>query len=529
METGVEIKKEVKNGFPARLAAFVSENRFYIISLAAVAAFFLVMYFNAFLRSFWMDDIFQIDISVQGSLKEMLDRCLVADNNPPLSHLLTYIWVRIMPYGTVNLKLLNILITCVGVWFCALTGKQLGGERTGYTALALCTVTSSIVTLAAYTFRPYGLLFALGAITVYVFFLGKKSDKKIKYSILYTVCMIALAYTHYLGLAICFVLFVCDIVLMVKKREQIFVILTYIIAAFAFIPWFFAAIDQSVIRASVRTPLQGSLEMITSVPIELVGRLVFWAYIASVVMLTAAAVIKKDERGDNRLLSLCMAYLPLAMFISVYIVCRMTTFSMLYLPRYLIGFVPPMLVTVALGANSLFDLLFSGRSFERILRVTAAAVMLLFCLYTGYITVKASQSSYLEPFEECADRLIQKDDIRDDETYVYITNYESRAGFDYYLTHKGQREGIDTGWFVLDENDLAGKEKVYVVQLHRNLSTSDKEILTNYGFRLRTSEGDLPIFVFTKATEEELAQERLLEEEAEAAAKAAAEDEAKAG
>lgn len=79
------------------------------------------------MQSLWMDDIAQIQIASQRTLKLMIKENIGLDNNPPLSHFLSFFWIRMVPYGTGWLKLFSVIFVAVGLFVCGLIAYDMAG------------------------------------------------------------------------------------------------------------------------------------------------------------------------------------------------------------------------------------------------------------------------------------------------------------------------------------------------------------------------------------------------------------------
>ena len=208
-----------------------------LLGLVCMAFATLLVKFGIY-KTFWMDDIAQMDMVLVDSLGEMLKACKTMDNNPPLSHLLSYIWIRIVPYGTFYLKLMNIFVVLGGVWFCGLAGKKIGGKMSGIISAVMAATTWQLVVSAAYTFRPYGCLFTFSAIALYYFCRINTEEYSLKNYVFYTVGLLGMIYSHYFGVMVMGMFFLFDMFFAWRRREK-FVrrFLPHFIAGMVFLPW----------------------------------------------------------------------------------------------------------------------------------------------------------------------------------------------------------------------------------------------------------------------------------------------------
>ncbi|MBQ4061380.1 MAG: GtrA family protein, partial [Christensenellaceae bacterium] len=493
------LNRTITYGDAGKTQKFVLKNVCYIALLAVSAAAFAIMVKFADLRSFWMDDIFQIDISWQDSLKDMMERMLVADNNPPLSHILTYVWIRIVPYGTVNLKLFNIILVTLGIYVSGLTANRLRGTVAGIITASLVAINSGLVVLAAYTFRPYGLLFLLSALSAYLFVLYRQKGRSKKYFVLLSISLTALVYTHYFGALIIAIMFFGDLVIVLRKRAKLISLLPYVISAAAFIPWFIVIWAQSAERlASLNQQNIGMFSGIVQVISTITGK--FWyvyIYLLVLAVFIYKALAKGNELRDD--ISAVFAVVPVASVLIHIVMINYTSANIYFWERYHVGITPMLGLTLGLGIDCVLKAICfrSKENFKKIFCGIIACGIALYSMGSMFIAVANSQQGMLEPFEECADYITNEEEmIWAEDTLVFCSNYESQRGMEYYLTHKGERKTVDIMWYELKPEYLENVNRVFVLNLHRSISQADIDLLNSEGFELGYQHEELPITVY---------------------------------
>ncbi len=90
----------------------------------------ILLCFGGF-KTFLFDDISQIDIVYRDTLLEVIQNCKRLDCNPPLSHILSHFWLKCVPYGTVYLKIFNIIMVSIGTFICGCAAYRLNGSIAG--------------------------------------------------------------------------------------------------------------------------------------------------------------------------------------------------------------------------------------------------------------------------------------------------------------------------------------------------------------------------------------------------------------
>ena len=78
---------------------------FYTAIASVSLAAFVFMVFLAGEKSLWYDDIYQIYFSWNRSFIDTLKIVMQVDLNPPLWAVISFLWLKVAPYGTVWLKL----------------------------------------------------------------------------------------------------------------------------------------------------------------------------------------------------------------------------------------------------------------------------------------------------------------------------------------------------------------------------------------------------------------------------------------
>ena len=106
----------------------------------------------------------------------------------------------------------------------------------------------------------------------------------------------------------------------------------------------------------------------------------------------------------------------------------------------------------------------------------------MICISSAYSNVNSLHKESLkksEPYEECAEYIMQCPDIYQDDVIVYNTSYElCDEGWNYYLTHNGERAPILVYYNKeLLNVSLESVNRIYVVKLHNSIKTSVEEAL----------------------------------------------------
>lgn len=116
------------------LKRYACQQPYLLARIVVIILSFGVMLYFADDFSLWSDDLATIEfVSEQNTLSQNIESILAdATHNPPLYYVLAYIWLRIMPYGTVFIKLLNIILVCVGTVLLGSLAKKIRGDSCSF-------------------------------------------------------------------------------------------------------------------------------------------------------------------------------------------------------------------------------------------------------------------------------------------------------------------------------------------------------------------------------------------------------------
>lgn len=202
------------------------------------AAMFAGMVIYSGFQEFWYDEVYQIGLVGSGlSMGDVFtEYTQLKDYTPPLYALISYLWIRIVPFSFRYLLLISEMMTAVGVFVTALAAKKTMGRKAGLLA-EIFAVTSSVLILAAgYEFRAYALYFMATALVLYT--LAKRVSGEGKYNaVFYTLSLVLLFYSHYYGSIIVGVLFLLDLGFAIARKQKYTVVFSYFISGFCFLPW----------------------------------------------------------------------------------------------------------------------------------------------------------------------------------------------------------------------------------------------------------------------------------------------------
>lgn len=476
---------------------WISKNKYRVIIYMAAFIGLLAMWLYADMRSLWMDDIAQINICGQ---EDFLKALLGGDNNPPLSHLITYLWLRIAPYGTNWIKLPSIIFVVVGALFCAETGRCLYGDLCGLIVCAFAVSSCSIVESAAYVVRPYGLLFGLMSVVLYCYVQRNLHEFRWSRIILLGIVMTAAVYTHYFAVLAVFAMFCFDCYLVIKKKINWKCFISYLIAGGAFLPWFIYTAKNYYEKLQTFWPSIPTFYNVISIIRSLIGNneFSFSLFIIIVIGLVLLRIKKKEFDIRGEMVFSFLVQIVIVLLIP-YIYSRyVNPDGSVFVFRYFVTIAPCVFLIFGAGINSICDYLNTRLKIRSLLNVLCISLCVS-ALYNNFYNIYETQSQKYEPYEEMADYVMEQADIYNDNVAVYNSGYPMQKGWDYYLTHNGSREGKEC-FFRNQINDievLTGIDRIYVCRLHKSISPETNEILETY-FQLTYEDPESGVLIYDR-------------------------------
>lgn len=479
----------------------INKEYFYIAGLVAIYFIYLVIFCN--IRSLWMDDLAQIKIGMQDNLQNLISENISLDNNPPLSHILSYFWIRIVPYGTGWLKLMNIIFVSIGIYFCGLFAYRRMGLMASLFCVFLAMINKGIIYLAAYTIRPYGLFFFLSAVMLYLYSSrldeAKNGIIRNNTTLLYSVIMTLMVYTHYFAVLICITLFIYDLWYVIKRKIRIRDMVPYPVSALLFSPWLVAVYKESSARIKNFWPKRPSFSDLIDMIDELMGRdKMMWIFVA-IVLISMVFILFFCEIRYVIYEYLYLIVVPIISIGLVYVVSKYAkSISSLFVTRYFTGIMPYIIVLGSISIYSLWGWI-GNRCKNRYLYL---ALVISTCIMSTAVFARSikktyeMQAMYNEPFCEVSEYLKTRKDYYDNNVMVFNTCNNVDIGWDYYLTEKYEKPSRDVIWYTLENVDFDGIDIVYVAELHLPFSERDKSILIENGFQSIEDVDNIPLTIY---------------------------------
>jgi len=147
-------------------------------------------------QSVWSDEIFTV-FACGRPFAELMQILIQRDLNPPLHYFFLYGWFAVFGYGVLQARLMSLCFGLLAVVFTALLGSTLFGRRVGLMAALLLSV-STFGVMYSQEARCYSQLLCFSVAAVYFFVTAARERSPVRW-LLFILCSVGAAYTHYLG------------------------------------------------------------------------------------------------------------------------------------------------------------------------------------------------------------------------------------------------------------------------------------------------------------------------------------------
>lgn len=453
---------------------------YFWLRLSVVVIAFVTMMLFAGKWSLWADDLATLDfvaedIPLRMNIVRILDE---AKYNPPLFYVLAYIWLRLMPFGTVYLKLLNILLCCAGIWLCGTAAKRISGDRAGLIATMFAATSFFLITYAAYTFRSFGLLFALCPLLIIAYHKRLSEPDRIINYVLYGLVHALLLYTNYICGLITAIFGLYDLWLYARNKINLKFLWSYIGAGLSFLPLILYVMSAMIESHQSFWPSVPNLGVLLDTILQIFSNkdLIFILFIFSTFLVITFKVKKINEGGKIYSETAQEAGVILVLwFLFVlgfsYIFSRyLYPNSSIFVARYFISALTPGLILAAIGADFLVEILCQSR------KSIVSGILTAALIFSGYAylefnclsEVYACPGFLYEPYEEAINWICGHEDAYQGRCLVMVSGYQ--GGLYYYATQGGKRPNLNFG--SLTETNMADYDVIYVSPQHGGISST---------------------------------------------------------
>ena len=456
-----------------------SDKAFLYINAGVFLLLFIYLFIAAGWKDFWYDEVALIGyIRSDLTLGDVLHYYQTIEaTNTPLYAVIVYGFYHLFPPENIWILLPGILMMLFGVWKLVQLIDRTLGRNAAYAALIMCVSSTTIINRIALELRAYSLLFAASVLTIDCL-LRLKDNVNGKNLFLTSLSMVILAYSHYFGVLYLLVLGAEIFIFMIFKKKDSRLMLPFIVAAFAFLPWFFVTMHVTKIDTStfwIQPP--GLLNL----P-ETIGYLLGGSYLLCILygvgflwILYTIVHTGKWQQTDSAVadrfnLILYVLTGPIVMA-AVFLYSRwINPGGGLYENRYFIVILPCILITASYGMNQIMET--GNEKMKKVFTVSGIIFLIIVCVLGGRRSLSDSKEQYAR-YSHSAGQIIENGDIGDSDVLLICASYDDvgyavlEGWYDYYLLRRGYAAAniLMTGDGSLDRilSDMDSYRKIYVV------------------------------------------------------------------
>ncbi len=397
--------------------------------------------------SLWGDDLATIYFVEKGQdIYTILNR-VYSDigSNPPLFYLLAFLWVRIAPYGTFYIKLLNIIFSCLGIVFCGTVTRRIRGDRAALIVTIFAATSFYLVDYAAFSFRCYGFYFMVCSLLILAYHNRLMNPNKLSSHIWYCIMLATALYTHYYSMVIFGIMGLCDLYLFINKKIRFNCICEYIGAFVLFIPLLIIALKNMIsVSTNFWAPIPNLNILLETVELVFSNqKFILLMFLSAVIIV----FIYKKRQSDlilNQVMTALIAWVVF-LFGFVYWFSSQEWASSVFYSRYFIAVLAPAIIVAGVGLDFILDLILE--KYEKDTTVILAVIVLCLCFFNNAIDQLDSVSTFPgyvnQPVEEAIE-YIYSADISHMPDSLIISNTNNEHLY-YYASHNGTRENLNFG------------------------------------------------------------------------------------
>lgn len=454
------------------------------IGIILVSWMAIFTFINGDVQSLWVDELSSIGYIRSGiSFTDMLYTYLFCDTNLPLYSIILYFYYRIMPYGEQYLLIPSIIFCVGGVWIFSHCVKNMLGERAGVIALCLCCASNALIWQGAWEVRCYSLTFFMAAVAFGCFVKKMQTPSRISL-IVYSIVVALFISTHWFASLVLAFYGLVDLLLIISKKMSWKNLFVYVPALLFFLPWTAVAfLSKQEEISNFWGIIPEWKNLLWTILFWLSGRRWLW-YMCLIAGFVCCAkwmlsIFVKDKCKDFKSMvgAWCTATIVWVIGI-VYVYSRIINpEGSLYIERYFVVIVPPIMFLTVLGLDDFLDRVdkivesryiknrIINKSFGIGARIIVGIILIsswVLCYREEYIAIRKP----FEKFREAAEYLISDGRIwKEDTLFVASNRYCVLDGFvEYYFEKKGYNEPeniVDGGVHSIAESRFYPNYKQY--------------------------------------------------------------------
>lgn len=477
---------------------------FYIFMCLLMITQLLMLYFFLANTSIDNDDMCQLEVSISDSVPRILELLLETDNNPPLFTLIAAVWVRLVPYGSGALKLLSQIFLVSATGLMGFYSKRISGYLSGVITAVITATSTLLVYCCADVFRPYGLLFFTGSITLCAYIHRRRHHDDAASLVLYWLAITTMAYTHYFGILTCLALFLFDVYLFIRKSTKLQTILPYIGAGICYLPWLMPVVKVKLATAGSFWPTVPTfINLYTNCYKKYfdsnINILIFLLFLGIIIrtyyknMLQIQKTKLHPEENYPKEIhpeySFSFENLALCIWVPFFVTMLDFLYSgfinpagSMWVERYFIVLYPFSFLLIGVSWSYLLDIFIQKWNFTIKKWIPYLIITAFLCLqgYQFYQMCHYVGTTHEHPFEQACDYLVAQEDFFDDTTAFLPTFNHQKKAYNYYFTHKGTRTIPSFHWLaypVEDASALDSYDTIYLLEIFIELDETTLQCL----------------------------------------------------
>lgn len=458
--------------------------RTWIVAGAAVAVFGALRLAALTRYPLWLDETWTLDVGRSGFAAAMR-RYADDQTHPPLFYAMLWVWTRIGPATLAWWRLLPCLAGIATAVPVVLLARAAGfSARATWLAVLLCAGSGMLVAYSA-ELRDYSLLALFGTASLAAWLRARDAEGSSGLRSL-TVVNALLAYSHYFGLFVIAAEW-CDAALWARRRLKAFTI-SALLSVAALLPWVAETVRRAALtghRLDVLSWLRApTFDQLLDLPLAALGASPWLAADLVVVTAVGAAVAlwAWRSRGSDRMPAIRLMALAVAIPVGVSYVVSVVGPHPMWLDRYFIATVPPMLLLAAGALDALTP------------RAAAPTALLVACsLAPAVLTMESLADGRERPrYDLVVSALLAREGMPPDTLFAggpfdvrplaYATTAARPAGRTTVLLVPPDSIAADSGWYVWSEQNPPAGAPPPAVLIRRGYAVSDA-----HGFGARDS------------------------------------------
>jgi uncharacterized membrane protein len=209
--------------------------------LSSISAGIFFRFYQLGLQELWYDELFSTVSAQEPFLSDFFYKWAYCDGNPPAYGLFLWLWIKVFPATEFYVRLPSAIASSLTLILLYFQGKRYVSHQTALIATLLFSFCYGGIYYAQEA-RSYGFLMLFATITtlLWLHLLKHFQDRNVflKYSLLYTLSIIILSYTHYFGILLGSILTAWLFFLSLYYQKNLLIILSGVVLwVLSYLPW----------------------------------------------------------------------------------------------------------------------------------------------------------------------------------------------------------------------------------------------------------------------------------------------------